>query len=346
MVSEFLTSEGRFRALRELCAVDSTTGVEDRLLPVLHAQLAGLGLKVELIEVAPGRHNVLAWRGTPKLLFSTHCDTVPPFIAPHLKGDTLYGRGTCDAKGQMVAQFAAIAALAQRGMHDVAWLGVVGEETDSLGAKHAELTLRGRFPQLRAVFNGEPTHNVLGSGQRGVRILQLTCKGEPAHSGTPELGRSAIWPLLDWVQALRMEERPADAELGPEVWNLGQISGGCAPNIVPEHAAAVLLLRELPDSNFTELVQAHKPECGQVQQLNHTPAARFPEVPGFPRAMVSFGSDAPRVRALVPSRTVVLAGPGAIEVAHTAHEHLTRADLDAGVALLLRLSEHFWEQPL
>lgn len=339
-----MTAEGRFRSLIELCSVDSTTGFEDRLLPVLHAQLAQLGLRVELMEVAPGRHNVLAWRGEPRLLFSTHCDTVPPFIPPRLDGDTLHGRGTCDAKGQMVAQFAAIAALAERGMTDVAWLGVVGEETDSLGAKHAEATLCGRFPKLLAVFNGEPTHNVLGTGQRGVRILQLSCDGQAAHSGTPELGRSAIWPLLDWVQALRNEARPSDADLGPEVWNLGLIEGGAAANIIPDRAAAVLMLRELPESDFVQRVDANKPACGHVRELNHTPPARFPAVPGFPRASVTFGSDAPRMRALVPSGTVVLAGPGAIEVAHTAHEHLTRADLDAGVELLLRLSDHFLEQ--
>lgn len=346
MSSRFPDSAARLDAVAELCAVDSTTGREDALLPVLRAQLAELGLAVELIEVAPGRHNVLAWSGQPRLLFSTHCDTVPPFIAPRRDGDTLWGRGTCDAKGQMIAHFAVIAELAARGMRDVAWLGVVGEETDSLGGKHAEQTLPGRFPQLRAVFNGEPTHNILGTGQRGVRILELACTGVAAHSGTPELGRSALWPLLDWLQALRREQRPVDAELGPEVWNLGTLSGGRAPNVIPDEARAVLMLRELPESDFLQRVQALRPECGSVREINCTAPARFPAVPGFQRATVTFGSDAPRVRALVPSGAVVLAGPGAIEVAHTEHEHLTRADLDAGVDLLLRLADHFLnEQP-
>ncbi len=312
-------------------------------MPLLTKALEALGLKVELMEVASGRHNVIATRGQPKLLFTTHLDTVPPFIPPRRTADGLHGRGTCDAKGQIVAQLAVIAELAARGHTDVAFLGVVGEETDSLGAKHAEVHLKGRWPALRAAINGEPTHNKLGTGQRGVRILKLTCHGKPAHSGTPELGASAIWPLLDWVQRLRAEPRPVDAELGPEVWNLGLIAGGAAPNIIPAHAEAVLMLRELPDSDFDARVRATAPPGASVELLNLTPSARFPAVEGWPRTLVTFGSDAPRVRQLVPSGTVLLTGPGAIEVAHTEHEHLTRADLDAGVAMLTALALHFLE---
>jgi len=311
--------------------------------PVLSSLLESLGLAVEWQEVANGRSNVLAWRGEPKVLFSTHLDTVPPFIPPRREADVIHGRGTCDAKGQIVAQLAVIAELLAQGHQDVAFLGVVGEETDSLGAKHAETHLVGRWPALRAALNGEPTHNKLGTGQRGVRILKLICQGKPAHSGTPELGVSAIWPLLDWVQRLRAEVRPVDADLGPEVWNLGLISGGAAPNIIPEHAEAVLMLRELPGSDFEARVQALAPQGARVELLNHTPPARFSAVGSWPRTLVTFGSDAPRVRQLVPSGTVLLAGPGAIEVAHTEHEHLTRADLDAGVAMLLALALHFLE---
>jgi len=54
-----------------------------------------------------------------------------------------------------------------------------------------------------------------------------------------------------------------------------------------------------------------------------------------------FGSDAPALRVLVPDRTVVLAGPGSISVAHTLDEHLSLDDLVAGVELNRRLALHF-----
>jgi acetylornithine deacetylase/succinyl-diaminopimelate desuccinylase-like protein len=56
---------------------------------------------------------------------------------------------------------------------------------------------------------------------------------------------------------------------------------------------------------------------------------------------VPFGSDAPRLRVLVPDRTVVLAGPGAIELAHSTDEHVTLPQLADGVDLLCRLASHF-----
>ena len=122
------------RLLEQLCSLDSSTGREAALLPALLPALEALGAAVEVREFQPGRCNVLATWGEPRVLFSTHLDTVPPFLPPHWEGEQLCGRGACDAKGQIVAQLMAIARLREQG---VAWLGVAGEETDSLGAQEA-----------------------------------------------------------------------------------------------------------------------------------------------------------------------------------------------------------------
>ncbi|MFT4514553.1 MAG: acetylornithine deacetylase, partial [Planctomycetota bacterium] len=153
-----------------LCKFDTTTGREDTGLPALRSLLTELGADVQLQQVEPKRHNVLATWGKPKLLFSTHLDTVPPFLPPRRDGDLLSGRGTCDAKGQIATQLAAIQELLSRGHTDLAWLGVVGEETDSIGA-HAAGDLTANLSECIAVINGEPTENKLATGQRG--SLQL-----------------------------------------------------------------------------------------------------------------------------------------------------------------------------
>ncbi len=332
------------RRLIALCAVDSTTGQEDALLPVILPLLESLGATVDVIPVRDARANVLArWSDAPEILFSTHLDTVPPYLPPRETTDAVWGRGTCDAKGQIVAQLATIERLLRAGCRDVAWLGVVGEETDSIGAQ-AAASLRERLSTVRAVLNGEPTKNRLGTGQRGITHLRLACHGRTAHSGTPELGRSAIWPLIDWLGALRHAPRPTDPDLGPEIWNLGLIRGGQAPNVVPDEAQADLFVRSLPGSDFADLAARLAPPDGQVALIHHTPADKFPRLPGFEHALVPFGSDAPRLRNLARDRMVVLAGPGAIELAHSPDEHLTTADLAAGVDLFHRLALHFLEQ--
>jgi acetylornithine deacetylase/succinyl-diaminopimelate desuccinylase-like protein len=56
---------------------------------------------------------------------------------------------------------------------------------------------------------------------------------------------------------------------------------------------------------------------------------------------VTFGSDAPRVRAMVGGKQVALCGPGSIKVAHTLEEHITGTELEAGCNLLVNLAETF-----
>jgi acetylornithine deacetylase len=323
-----------------LCAAETTSGQEDAGLPVLLDLLRELGARVVEQPVAEGRTNVLALWGEPRVLFSTHLDTVPPYFLPRIEGDVLLGRGTCDAKGQIVAQLAAVKTLLDEGREGLAWLGVVGEETDSAGAR-AALGLANHLPNLRALINGEPTDLKLATGQRGAQQICLRCEGRAAHSGSPELGHNATWPLLDWLQRLREQPRPVDGTLGPELWNLGLLQAGEALNSVPAKAEAQLMARTVPGSTFLEEVRRLAPPEGSVDLRLDEPADRYPFLPGFDHAPMPFGSDAPALRALVPDRMVVLAGPGSIKVAHALDEHLALSELEAGADLNRRLALHF-----
>ena len=269
---------------------------------------------------------------------------MPPFLPPRWDGETLHGRGTCDAKGQIAAQLLAIDQLRAEGRRNLAWLGLAGEETDSLGAA-AILAWKERFGACRALINGEPTELKVAAGQRGVDNLVLTCVGRAAHGGSPELGHNAILDLVSWVERVRALPLGRHPELGPEVWNLGTIRGGEAVNIVPAHAEAWLNLRTVPGSTFRQAVAALAPEGGTLRVALAEPPCLFPLVPGFARAAVPFGSDAPQLQALAPSATLVLAGPGSITNAHTDLERLSRADFQAGVDLFVRLGRTFSQNP-
>ncbi len=326
--------------LLDLCSAETPSGREDAGLPGLRAFLAELGATVVEQPVAEGRTNLLALWGRPRVLFSTHLDTVPPYVAPRLEGEVLWGRGACDAKGQIVAQLAALKTLLDEGREGLAWLGVVGEETDSAGAA-AALGLAERLRDVEALINGEPTELKLATGQLGVQHIRLHCSGRAAHSGSPDLGRNATWPLLDWLQRLREQPRPVDPRLGPELWNLGLLQAGEALNSVPASAEAHLMARVVPGGAFLDDVRRLAPPEGTVDLRLDEPPDLYALVPGFECAPMPFGSDAPALRALVPDRTVVLAGPGSITVAHTLDEHLRLSDLEAGVELNRRLALHF-----
>lgn len=327
-------------ALIRLCRTETTSGREDRGLGDLLDYLRESGAAVTTEKAADGRTNVLALFGRPDVLFTTHLDTVPPYFPPEQDGGTIRGRGTADAKGQIVAQVEAARSLAAEGLCDVAWMGLVGEETDALGAR-AAARFADRLRDVRLIVNGEPTEGALGTGQRGYLHLRLSTNGTAAHSGMPERGRSAILDLLDWIAALRREPVRVDPRLGPEVWNVGTISGGVAANVIPDRASAEILCRTVPGSTFRERIEALRPKTGTIECLVDEDHCTFGEIEGFAYRPMPFGSDLPALKRLFPAAAVALAGPGSITVAHTLDEQLAVADLRHGVETNRRLAGAF-----
>src|SRR5208282_5520118 len=124
---------------RQLVDIESITGNEAAVGNYLYGELRRLGYQTKKMPVETDRFNVYATapdHPEPAVVFSTHMDTVPPFIASSEDASRIYGRGSCDAKGIIAAQIAAAERLRQQGIH-VGLLFVVGEERDSLGAHMA-----------------------------------------------------------------------------------------------------------------------------------------------------------------------------------------------------------------
>ena len=94
----------QIRLTRELIDIDSTTGREAAAGEFIASSLEKLGWNVERQAVVDGRSNVIARTGVaPLVVFSTHFDCVPPFIPSRESGGRVYGRGSCDAKGILLA---------------------------------------------------------------------------------------------------------------------------------------------------------------------------------------------------------------------------------------------------
>jgi acetylornithine deacetylase len=288
--------------------------------------------------VEPGRTNVLTTWGEPKVVLSSHIDTVPPYVPFRWDGETFWGRGTCDAKGQWIAQLLAIKTL--RESHPevgFAWIGLVGEETGSEGARHAKSRWTHLAETCSLVLNGEPTEGLLATGQRGTARYRLSYEGIATHSGTPELGRNAIRGLMGWIEALDAHDLGSDPKLGKEIWNLGVIHGGTATNVLPGEAYAEIMLRFVAGSKFEALLDETKPEFGKWECLSSTPYCYFASIPGFETTIVPYGSDAPHLVPLSKDGRVLLVGPGTIKVAHRADEHLSLKDLLEGANLIRRI---------
>src|SRR5271163_4223482 len=231
-----------FALTRRLIDIESITPNESAVGDFLCDELPRRGLNARKMLVEGVRANVLAtWPGhdRPEIVFSTHMDTVPPFITSSEDDGRIYGRGACDAKGIIAAQIAAAERLRQQGIY-VGLLFVVGEERDSLGAQVAN---ENPSPACRFLVNGEPTENRIALASKGTLRVEVTAKGRMAHSAYPELGDSAIDKLIPALSRLRAMPLPSDPKVGPCTLNIGLIEGGRAPNVIPDYAHADLLYR-------------------------------------------------------------------------------------------------------
>src|SRR5919112_2144244 len=128
-----------FELTRTLMDIPSVSGEEGEVGRFLASHLGGLGWRVESQEVEPGRSNVLATlAGRPRVVLSTHMDTVPPFIPSSEDATHVRGRGACDAKGIIAAQVAAAERLRAEGFQELGLLFTVDEELGILGARAAD----------------------------------------------------------------------------------------------------------------------------------------------------------------------------------------------------------------
>jgi acetylornithine deacetylase len=326
-----------FQLTRALVDIESITGNEERVGDFLFERLQALatqyGGSVEKMPVEEGRFNVFAHWGDPVVTFSTHFDTVPPFFASSEDEDYIWGRGACDTKGIISAMIHAVEGLLAGGTRNLGLLFVVGEERNSVGAYTAGKDPRGS----QFLINGEPTENKLALGSKGALRFEVIAKGRMAHSAYPELGESAIEKLIDALQNLRKVKLPMDAILGASTLNIGTITGGRAPNVIPDAARAEIFIRLVDDGNATRhAVQAAVKDLAEADEVLCIPAVRLGSLDGFETTVVSYTTDIPAFGGTWGRP--FLFGPGSIHVAHTTEERIPKRQLVEAVRLYQRIA--------
>jgi len=331
---------------KRLCAIPSVTMDEAAVMAEVKTLLEADGYTVTEQNVGgiEGRNNILAVKQPPALLLTTHLDTVPPHFDVTDEEDDdgapiLRGRGVCDAKGIAAAMICAAERLCQDGEERVGLLFVVGEETDSDGAR----TIQGSdfVPPVHYFINGEPTDLLLTRAMKGAMCFELEVEGKAGHSAYPETGHSAVHQLVDDVHALLTHPWPDDDDLGATTLNAGTIEGGVAPNVIAPFAKSQFMMRTTRDADeLIGVIEKVKSDSTKLTVRSGTGPVHLTTVDGIDTCVVSFGSDVPYLSGLGKA---LLIGPGSIHDAHTSHEKIRIEDLhkatDTYVTLAKRLLE-------
>lgn len=314
---------------RQLIDVPSPTESEHAVGELLERELSGLGFATRRQDVSPTRFNLLALAGgPPRVILNSHIDTVPPWFASSEDDEFIYGRGACDTKGIIAAMIGAGDRLRRRGVDEFAFLFVVGEETDSIGAKAANVAFADLGSQYVVV--GEPTESKFARASKGALTCHVSFKGVAAHSAYPHLGESAINRMVAAIAEINATDWGTHEVLGKTTVNVGVVRGGERPNIIPANAECELIFRlvttpEDVQQRLDTLVANHD---GRITLSRGNPP-QFMVVPeGAESQVVAFNTDVPWLPSLGKP---LLFGPGSILDAHGTNEKISKRDLVAAV---------------
>ena len=317
---------------RDLLRIPSPSGNEKRMGEFLVKRLKR-SCKVKLQKVG-NRFNIIATKGKPKLLLTTHIDTVPKELPLKEDKEWICGRGAGDTKGIIAAMICAVEEAIALGRKDFGLLFDVSEETDFSGIKKAINLVN---PEV--VIVGEPTKNKIVYGQKGLLGIKVKCKGKSAPGATPEQGTSAINKLLIILEKIKGKQLPTDQKLGSTTLNIGQIKGGVAPNVVADYAEAIievrttcsnekirkLLLKNIPKRNIRILYNFESSINADEKFLANFKCKK--EIAPYFTEMYFWAKKA---------KTIVF-GPGDYKYAHTNLERIRKSDLIKGKQAYLNI---------
>ncbi|HLL77994.1 MAG TPA: M20 family metallopeptidase [Ktedonobacteraceae bacterium] len=245
--------------LRGLCAIDSDSYNKaglDEVAEAFGARMRGLGMDVTIIEREGWGNDVLGTlRGTGQgnVLLLGHIDTVYPVGTAaarpvRVEGDTAYGPGVSDMKGNILAGIYAIEALQALRFTDYGEIRLLCVSDEEINVRHCQDVMQQACQgcQRALVLEAARANGDIVSARKGHTTYTLNARGRSAHAGVePEKGRNAIVELAH--QVLQFDNLNGWRE-GFTI-NAGVISGGTVANVVPDLARVEFDIRFLYDDD-------------------------------------------------------------------------------------------------
>ena len=330
--------------LQDVVRIPSESRSEDAVVARLESAMKELGLSPRVT----GRNLTATLDGGdgPLLLLNSHTDTVPvgrgwtrePLRA-EVEDGKLYGRGSNDAKGCLVAMIlGAKAAFANDAPKGKVMIAATCEE-EVLG-QGLEILLP-TLPPPDAAVVGEPTGLKAAVAQKGLLLLEILAHGRSAHAAHGG-GVNAVEAAARDVLALSKLQIPgAHPSLGKTSLQVTQIAGGERHNVIPDLCKLVVDIRTVPGVPPEEIVDLVKRTVeGEVRvRSNRLGSVETDPAHAIVKAAlaanpagVAYGSPTLSDWVFLKGIPTVKAGPGDSKRSHTPDEYLEVAELEAGVA--------------
>lgn len=284
----------------------------------------------------------------PTLLLNAHIDTVKPVdswkrnpFTPVVEDDCLYGLGSNDCGGGLVSLLQVFRLLTEKPQqYNLIYLASAEEEVSGINGIRRVLPL---LPNTDVAIVGEPTGMQPAIAEKGLMVLDITCKGVSGHAARQE-GVNAIYEALDDLNWLRNYhfEKVSDL-LGPTLMNVTVINAGTQHNVIPDKCTFTVDIRTneyYRNEDVYDFIKTHLKGEVKARSFHLHSSCIDREHPIVKRCiamgMRPFGSPTLSDQALMPFPSLKL-GPGESSRSHSADEYIRLSEIENGINTYMKL---------
>jgi acetylornithine deacetylase len=340
-----------FDLLKDLIRTPSFSREEIKAAELMRLFLAGKRIGFKIKKNNTWAYNKFFREGLPVILLDSHIDTVRPVqdwttdpFSPIEEGDKIFGLGSNDAGGPLVALLALFAHYYDRNDLPYNLIFAATAEEEISGSNGLESILND-LPKIYFAIIGEPTDMDVAIAERGLLVLDCYARGKSGHAARSE-GENAIYNAIKDIRILQDYRFEKESELlGAVKISVTQIEAGTQHNVIPDVCHFVADVR-------TNEFYSNEQACEIISQLIRSEVAprstrlnssRIPE--GHPYiqkakslGILLYGSPTTSDQAVLPFPSVKI-GPGQSARSHGADEFILKSEISAGIERHIQLLE-------
>lgn len=352
--------------LMTLIRFPSLSTHEKDLVDWLESEVRSTGL----LKVDRYQNNLIFTLGEGKdwLFLNSHSDVVPLSdspdavgFEPYIKDESIWGRGSSDAKGCGTAMLRSLLDLASEGWIPengrVSFALTICEETSGEHNGMAflrEMMDRGELNLPNAAIIGEPTSLKPCIAQKGLLVLKLQTTGDSGHAARV-YGTNALYEMAKVLSKLESIEFDAvNPFIGSTKITPTRITSGVANNVMPEMAEVTIDIRTIPEVLTQEIVARLQNElnCKITIHSNRfvstatDPSEKIVKIAQKVTGEAPFGSPTASDWVFLNDIPAIKLGPGHSVLSHKPNEHIPIEQLNGGVRVYKEIIKSYFEETI
>ena len=348
MVDELLKKDA-IELLKKLIATPSLSREEEQTALLIEEFFRERNIPFSRLENNIWSRNQYFDTSKPTVLLNSHHDTVKPNASytrdphvPAVEGDLLYGLGSNDAGGPLVALLATFMHYYYDSSLPFNLIFAASAEEEISGKNGIELLLN-ELPEITFGIVGEPTSLDLSIAEKGLLVLDCLVKGKAGHAARNE-GENAITKAMQDIRWFQEYQFPKVSEtLGKMKMSLTVINAGTQHNVVPDECRFTVDVRVTDAYSLSEALEIIKNQVScevtpRSVRLNSSGVSKNHPILKVARSLKlqTYGSPTLSDQALMPFETVKL-GPGDSARSHTADEYIKLSEINEGIDLYVKI---------